>query len=325
MSEVLLLRARERNILVVDDDQDSLEIVTTALKWEGYRIFKAQSGPEALRILEEHVLDLVLMDINLPGMTGQEALSHVRRREKYVSVIFISGNTSTESVVQGLDAGADDYICKPFDPREMLARVRTQLRIKDLNEQLRMANERLKELVDIDDLTGLFNMRSLYQKLDFELDRATRFSRSVCVVMMDMDYFKSVNDGHDHLFGSYVLSEVGEIIRQNIRNIDIAARYGGDEFLIVLTETSHDGAMIFCERLRKAILGTLFKNGEDEISLTASLGFAITAVGDRNMDAKSLVRAADMCLYDAKRAGRNCVKSRQLAVGEIAGSQRQAG
>src|SRR5690606_31562220 len=132
-----------------------------------------------------------------------------------------------------------DYIPKPFVPLEFLARVRTQLRIKDLHDQLRLMNEKLKELVDTDDLTGLFNMRSLYQKLDVELARARRYQRQVGVVMMDMDYFKSVNDGHDHLFGSYVLSQVGAIIRKTIRTTDIAARYGGDEFLIVLTEINH--------------------------------------------------------------------------------------
>jgi diguanylate cyclase (GGDEF)-like protein len=226
--------------------------------------------------------------------------------------MFISGSTETEAVVAGLDAGADDYIPKPFDPLELLARVRTQLRIKDLNDQLRAANERLKELSETDDLTGLFNMRSLYQRLEHELERGRRFHRSVCVVMMDMDKFKSVNDGHDHLFGSFVLSEVGAIIRQNIRNIDIGARYGGDEFLLVLTETNKDGAYTFCERLRKAIAAKHFKNDKDEIYLTASIGFAITSPNDHTTDARSLVRAADVCLYEAKRSGRNCVRFNEL-------------
>ncbi|MFN7729226.1 MAG: GGDEF domain-containing protein [Bdellovibrio sp.] len=190
------------------------------------------------------------------------------------------------------------------------------MRIKDLNDQLREANEKLKELVDIDDLTGLFNMRSVYQRLDFELERARRFNRQVAVVMMDMDFFKSVNDGHDHLFGSFVLTEVGAIVRKNIRNIDIGARYGGDEFLIVLTELSKEGAQIFCERLRKAIATKHFKNGPDEIHLTASLGFAITAIGDIGTDARSLVRLADNALYEAKRAGKNCVRHIEIAPGD---------
>ena len=123
------------------------------------------------------------------------------------------------------------YVCKPFEVQELLSRVRAQLRIKDLNDNLKRANDRLKELIDIDDLTGLFNMRSLYKKLDFELDRGRRYNRSVCVIMMDLDHFKKVNDSNDHLFGSYVLTQVGRIIKSNTRNIDIPARYGGDESL----------------------------------------------------------------------------------------------
>jgi two-component system, cell cycle response regulator len=187
-----------------------------------------------------------------------------------------------------------------------LARIRTHFRIRDLTQQLIYVNERLKELVDTDDLTGLFNMRSLYQKLEFEIERGKRFQRDVCVVMMDMDRFKTVNDGHDHLFGSYVISQVGKIIKQCTRNIDIPARYGGDEFLMVLTEVNYEGAMLFCERLRKYIEKNLFKSGTDSIELTASLGFAITRPGE-TISARELVRRADHALYHAKRTGRNRV------------------
>lgn len=312
------LSLSDRKILVVDDDPDSLSIISEALHWEGYSVTKVSSGPEALKLISVQFHDLVILDVNMPGMDGIATLQDLRRLENYVSVIFISGNSESESVVNGLDAGADDYIAKPFDPRELLARVRTQLRIKDLNDQLHEANLKLKELVNIDDLTGLFNMRSLYQRLEHELDRAKRFHRQVCVVMMDMDYFKSVNDGHDHLFGSYVLSEVGIIIKQCIRNIDIAARYGGDEFLIVLTETNEEGARIFCERLRNLIESNLFKNGMDQIRLTTSLGFTITEPGEK-VDPIEIVKQADAALYDAKRSGRNCVRQRALPYKKVAG------
>lgn len=302
------IEAKERRLLVVDDDPDSLEIISEALSWEGYQVKTAASGPEALELLQDWRPDLVLLDVNMPGVSGVQTLKDLRQREKYVSVMFISGNSSTEAVISGLDSGADDYIPKPFDPLELLARVRTQLRIKDLNDQLRVANEKLKELVDTDDLTGLFNMRSVYQRLESEMERARRFGRQVCVVMMDMDHFKSVNDGHDHLFGSFVLSEVGAIVKQCIRSIDLGARYGGDEFLIVLTETNAEGAMHFCERLRKEITGKLFKSGKDEMKLTCSIGFAITAPGDNITDARGLVRTADHALYEAKRSGRNCIR-----------------
>jgi two-component system, cell cycle response regulator len=297
----------DRRILVVDDDKASLDIVSEALKWEGYQVRMAQSAALGLREIEDWHPDIVLLDIDMPEVDGFTTLKILRQEKLYCSVIFLSGKSDTDSVIEGLDAGADDYICKPFDPLEMLARVRAQLRIKDLTDQLRAANEKLKELVDIDDLTGLFNMRSLYQRLDHELERGRRFDRSVCVVMLDMDNFKEVNDGHDHLFGSFVISEVGRLIKNNIRTVDIGARYGGDEFLIVLTEVEIDGAQLFCERLRKAIEGHLFKSGSDEMRLTVSIGFAIKAPFDSETDSRELVRAADRALYDAKEKGRNRV------------------
>lgn len=312
------MEPKDRRLLVVDDDPDSLEIIAEALKWEGYQVELAPSGHEAIALIQKWNPHLVLLDVNMPGMNGVQTLADLRAKAQYVSVMFISGNSSTEAVISGLDAGADDYIPKPFDPLELLARVRTQLRIKDLNDQLRSANEKLKELVDTDDLTGLYNMRSLYQRLDFELERARRFGRQVCVVMMDMDHFKGVNDGHDHLFGSFVLSEVGAVIRDNIRSIDIGARYGGDEFLMVLAEVNTEGALHFCERLRQSVATRTYRHGNDEMHLTCSIGFAITSAGmniySPPIESKELVRLADNALYDAKRAGRNCVKYREMAL-----------
>ncbi|MEI7973707.1 MAG: diguanylate cyclase [Bdellovibrio sp.] len=311
-----------RRILVVDDDRDSLEILSEALNWEGYEIRRSSSGESALHILAQWQPDLIVLDVNMPGLSGVDTLKRIKLAAPFVSVMFISGNTSTDDVITGLDAGADDYIPKPFDPLELLARVRTQLRIKDLNDQLRVANERLKELVETDDLTGLFNMRSLYQKLEQELQRARRKQSKVCVVMMDMDRFKAVNDGHDHLFGSFVLAEVGRLIRGVLRVADIGARYGGDEFLVVLTDATKEGARQFCERLRSLIESYEFVHGDDRIRLTCSLGFAITAPGDTTTDARSLVRTADVALYESKRSGRNRVSHREIALPE---SDKKAG
>lgn len=299
------LENKRRKLLVVDDDAASLRISAKALEYEGYQVEKAASGQEAIAKMNSWRPHLVLLDVSMPGLDGLETLKILRARDEYVSVVFVSGNSGAEDVIRGLDSGADDYIRKPFDMLELLARVRTQLRIKDLNDSLKKANERLKGLVDIDDLTGLFNMRSLYKRLDFELDRARRYKRSVCVVMMDMDHFKRVNDEHDHLFGSFVLSEVGKIVRENIRKVDFAARYGGDEFLIVLTEIDHKGAETFTERLRARIEARQFTSDTHSIRLTASLGFALATPSVNNIDARALVRLADHALYKAKSNGRN--------------------
>jgi two-component system cell cycle response regulator len=306
---------KSRRILVIDDDRDSLEILLEPLRWEGYDAKGVTTEEEAHRIVETWIPHVVILDWMAPSMAGLRVLKSVRERLAHVSCVFVSENSSTEAIIEALDSGADDYIVKPFVPLELLARIRTQLRIRDLNEQLLYANAKLKELVDTDDLTGLFNMRSLYQKLDFEMERGKRYNRDVCVVMMDIDFFKTVNDGHDHLFGSYVLSEVGKIIRANTRNIDLPARYGGDEFLVVLTETNHAGAMHFCERLRDSIAKTNFVSGEDSIRLTASLGFAMMTA--ESVSARDLVRKADHALYDAKEKGRNQVSYHQPEASKV--------
>lgn len=304
---------QKRKILAVDDDPQSLKMLSKALEWDGYQVEVASSGRDAINKIAHWGPQLVLLDVDMPQLNGLETLTFLRSSEQYVSTIFVSAHNDTEDVIRGLDAGADDYICKPYNPLELLARIRCHLRIKDIRDELNRANARLKELVDIDDLTGLFNMRSLYQKLDYELGRASRYNRAVSVIMMDLDHFKLVNDENDHLFGSFVLSQVGRIIKENIRKVDFAARYGGDEFLIVLTETNAEGARIFCERLRKIIAEHRFKNDKHERRLTSSIGFAITKIGNKTVDGKTLVRYADRALYQAKEQGRNRVEAYDFA------------
>lgn len=298
---------RSRRVLVIGEDVGSRDTLIEPLRWESYDIRGVDSLEQAEAFLSSWRPQIVLLDGRPDGVAAGWLLN-LRRLLPHSSVLYLSDDSSTEGIISGLDQGADDYIIKPFVPLELLARIRTHMRIRDLQEQLVYANEKLKELVDTDDLTGLYNMRSLYQRLEFELGRARRFGRGVCVVMMDMDHFKSVNDGHDHLFGSYVLSEFGKIIKANTRNIDIPARYGGDEFLVVLTETGEDGARRFCERLRGAVERTEFRSGPDSIKLTVSIGFAV-ADPTEMIDAREFVRRADHALYDAKRGGRNRVCS----------------
>lgn len=294
----------KRTILIVDDDLDNLKMLKRMLEFEKHEAVTCESGEEALKKIDRVEPDLVLLDINMPGLSGLETLQRLRSKKEYVAVIFVSANAKTEDIVRGLDVGADDYIRKPYEVTEILARVRAQLRIKDLQDQLKAANRKLQLLVEIDDLTGLFNMRSLYQKLDHELSRARRQNHRTAVVMMDLDHFKSANDDHDHLFGSYILTQVGKIISQNIRNIDFGVRYGGDEFLIVLTATTAEGSRFFAERLRKIMSDTVFESDSYTKKLTASLGVAICPPNIQ-MDARRLVRLADQALYRAKEAGRN--------------------
>ncbi len=310
---ISLLRPKAR-VLVIDDDPEMRTVLEHILSWDQYEVTTLPEPPGS-EYFTQSAYDVVLLDIRLQSHRAEhssslEWLVHFKQKKEhpYTPVVIISGDDNPETIVNALDRGADDYIIKPFAPPELLARIRAQLRISDLTRKLMAANMELQAQVEIDDLTGLFNMRSMYNKIHLEIERAKRYNRYVCVVMMDMDYFKSVNDGHDHLFGSYVLSQVGRIIRNNIRTIDVAARYGGDEFLILLTETHPEGAQIFCERLRDTIAQTLFVQGRDEIQLTASLGYAIVPAAQVPIDAQTLARIADHQLYEAKRGGRNQTK-----------------
>lgn len=306
-----------KKILLVDDDHESLKMMKAALDWEGYVVDMAESGKVAIdKISADKCPHLILLDINMPGLDGLETLQLLRSNTEHISIIFVSADSDTDAVIRGLDAGADDYICKPFNPMELLARVKAQLRVKTLYDELQQANLKLKHLAETDDLTGLFNMRFLYDKLNHEIERINRYGGYVSAVMMDLDNFKKVNDGHDHLFGSYVLSEVGKILRRNTRQVDFAARYGGDEFLVVLAETDWKGAMVFSERIRRTIKKALFSNDNYEIQLTMSLGVSTVASGQQ-VTAQQLIRFADFALYEAKKAGKNCTKYREIGEDDL--------
>lgn len=299
---------KDRRLLVVDDDENTLAVVNEALVKEGYSVVTATSATEALGLIKTVRPHLVITDHDMPELNGLEMLKQLRQEKNYVTLIFMSGRSDSQLISQALRTGADDFIRKPFRFDEFLARVEAALRNNDLHKELREANEKLQEMVERDYLTGLYNMRSMYEKIDFEIKRARRYKRHVTAIMMDMDHFKSVNDSNDHLFGSFVLKEVGAIITSTMRETDFAARYGGDEFLIVLAETNEEGTKAFCERLRSNVKKHDFRDGENHIKLTVSIGYALMS-GEAEIDARHLVREADHALYRAKTAGRDRVSS----------------
>lgn len=294
----------KRRILIVEDDQAILDVLLEALQTEGFQVRATQSAKEAMQLVQDFSPHLVLTDNDMPEVTGIDMLRQLRLQKNYVTVIFLSGRTDAQFVSETLLAGADDYIRKPFRINELLARIQVALRTNDLHRDLLEANSLLSEQIEHDDLTGLYNMKSMYARIDMEIKRAQRADRKMACVMLDMDHFKTVNDNHDHLFGSFVLKEVGNIISKTMRETDFAARYGGDEFLIVLTETEASGVAVFCDRLAKTVMNYEFNDGKDKIKLTTSMGYAIGG-GDDTRDARALVRAADHKLYEAKAKGRN--------------------
>jgi two-component system cell cycle response regulator len=178
-------------VLLIEDESQIQKLIKDALTLDGHKVQTAGSGKEALDLIPKFIPHLIMLDFNLPDMNGIQILEKIRELPSYISVIFVTAQNSMRDVVAGLDAGADDYVSKPFILGDLLARVRSQLRIKHLTDELHFANQKLKALVDIDDLTGLFNMRSAYKRIDHELEQCAKHNTSLGIIMMDLDHFQA--------------------------------------------------------------------------------------------------------------------------------------
>ncbi len=304
-----LMKATDSLILIVDDNPDNLEIISTRLEFRGYHVVTAERGEEAIRIVNEERPDLMLLDIMMPDMDGYEVARRIRATEDlaYIPIIFVTARDSTEDKVTGLDAGADDYLTKPINFPELEARVRSMLRIKRLQDQLEEKNRELEELSISDGLTGLYNHRHLHELLQEEFDRSRRTGEPISVVMFDLDKFKAVNDTYGHQAGDQVLETLADILRETAREIDRLGRYGGEEFLAILPDSDPEAGMTFAERVRETVDQQKFEIGEEEaLSMTISAGVATYPHDDAD-GARRLVYYADQALYSAKNSGRNTV------------------
>ncbi len=299
----------ESLILIVDDNPDNLEIISTRLQFRGYNVATAERGEEAIGIVHDRRPDLMLLDIMMPDMDGYEVARRIRATEDlaYIPIIFVTARDSTEDKVTGLDAGADDYLTKPINFPELEARVRSMLRIKRLQDQLEEKNKELEELSISDGLTGLYNHRHIHELLQEEFERSKRSGEPVSVVMLDLDKFKAVNDTWGHQAGDHVLVTLADILRETAREVDRLGRYGGEEFIAVLPEADSDAAITFAERVRDMVEKQKFEIDEEEpLHLTISVGVA-THPDDAPDGARRLVYYADQALYSAKNTGRNTV------------------
>jgi diguanylate cyclase (GGDEF)-like protein len=294
----------QQTVLIIDDAEEVHALLDVRLRGEALRLYHAESPERGLDMAVELQPDLILLDVDMPQLSGFEVCQRLKADPStaHIPVVFLTGSGDITTKVRGFDLGAVDYVTKPFDPVELRARVRSTLRTKRYLDLL-------SARAQVDGLTGLKNRAYFEQRISEEVAAAMRYGREVCLVMVDVDHFKNLNDSFGHPFGDLVLQRIGELLTGCSRVTDAACRFGGEEFALVLTETDSDGAMVLAERLRQEIKALAFTSRGQNVSVTASFGVcsARALLEAKKLDVRTLVEAADHALYSAKRSGRDQV------------------
>jgi len=293
-------------VLVVQAEQAERAFQRALFTEAGMSVVEACSGAEALDFLATDRPDLVVLGRTLPDMDGLDLLPRLKSGElDFVPVLVASHRGETAERVRGLQLGADDYIPRPCDPAEFLARAKALLRTKQAHDRIRKLQITLEQMVVSDPLTGLHNRRYLMDRMRQEMQRSDRHGEPLALAMIDLDAFKPINDQFGHVLGDKVLRAVGSAISKSVRVSDIAARYGGDEFAVILPQTPAEGAMRVCERLLRNISEVILQDETGRsFRITASLGLAYYPADDIETP-EDLVHSADGALYGAKRSGKN--------------------
>ena len=296
--------------LIADDNSVSRLLLERLLSKWGYDVIQASDGARAWEILQaEDAPRLVILDWMMPGMSGPDVCREARKRVAYAYayILLVTSKEDKQDVIQGLDAGADDYLTKPFFPEELRARIRVGLRILELEDKLVAATDVLQYKATHDELTGLLNRASIADFLRRELERAKRHDGVCGVMLADLDHFKTVNDTLGHGAGDSVLREAAQRLTAGVRGYDAVGRYGGEEFLIVLPGCDAANLKQRAENILEGFRSRPFAAAETSISVKVSLGAACTSSWDAPT-LESLVRAADRALYRAKHNGRDRVE-----------------
>ncbi len=296
-------------ILIVDDNTINVDVLRKSLEIKGYEISMAPNGEIALKIAPKLNPDLILMDLMMPGMDGFETCQKIKSipELKDIPIIFVTGKNATEDIVNSFRAGGVDYISKPFRTEEVLVRVASQIKIRRLMKEKEDLIKELDRASRVDPLTRLSNRRDIQEVLDYELSRCTRYGSKLSIILGDIDFFKKVNDQYGHDMGDYVLKEVANTIKQEVRNTDRVARWGGEEFLIALPDTDLPGACLLAEKIRNTIeeWEGFFNNSKIKVTLSSG----VACVSEEIKSVEELVKTADLNLYQAKDQGRNKVVS----------------
>lgn len=297
-------------VLIADDSATSRELLRRALSHWGYEVITAEDGNQAWEVLAEpDPPPMAVLDWVMPHMTGPDVCRKVREthREPYTYILLLTSKNTKGEIVEGMEAGADDYIVKPFDQHELQVRLRAGKRIIDLQMNLLQAREELRERANKDLLTMLPNRAAIASALDTEISRCHRDRRTVGVILLDIDHFKKINDTYGHFAGDAVLRETAIRLRGNMRPYDQVGRYGGEEFLVVLPNCDLSQAANQAERMRSRLHFAPMVVDGVEIPVSASFGVTVSDGTERGPDI--FVRVADEALYRAKAGGRNCVRT----------------
>ena len=296
------------DVLLVDDDPAMLRLLSAWLKQAGYRVSQATDGQQALAAIETDCPDFLVTDWEMPNVNGLELCERVRRLQlpHYVYILFLTVKSGSDEKVAGLEVGADDFLIKPVEKNELLARMRSGSRMLQLER-------RLSRMARTDPLTGLLTQRSFYECLLQEWHRAKRGNLPLSCVMVDLDFFKRINDVHGHPAGDAVLKTVANLMADTCRGSDSLCRYGGEEFCAMLPETDEQGAVLWAERVRAKLASTLIPAGSKELRVTGSFGAAQKQ--DDTQTPEQLVDQADQALLCAKQSGRDRVVRYEALIG----------
>jgi two-component system cell cycle response regulator len=306
-------------VLVADDSLVVRAVVRGGLEEEGYHVLEAVDGLDALESCRREPPDVILLDVEMPGLDGFEVLAALKGDAalRDIPVVFLTSRSGITDVVAGLRGGAHDYLKKPFDHVELVARVGSAVHVKKLQDQLRQRNADLDRMSRTDALTGLYNRRHLDEELGRQLSNAGRYHDQLCVLLLDVDHFKLVNDSFGHPAGDVVLCAFADRIRSQLRASDVVGRWGGEEFLVIMPRTDLAGALEVAERLRLATAATPVRSGPHSIAVTVS-GGCVLSTGDQ-VDA--ILHLADACLYAAKASGRNRIVTAAYPTSELVSAQ----
>jgi len=295
-------------VLVVDDARSNRQFVGDLITQRGLadECLYAEDGLVAFKMLRGSPVDLVVCDLDMPRCDGLKFLRLKATDPAFenIPVIVVTGAEDIQRKVQALTTGASDYVVKPYEPNELAARIGVHLKLRRLQAELLRANTELQRLTQIDPLTEVANRRHLSERLEEEFLRSKRYERPMSLGMLDIDYFKKLNDTYGHPAGDYALIQVSNIIKQTLRRHDFVARYGGEEFVMLLPETPVDNAVLACERVRVNVEQAEMIYDGQRLPVTVSMGVA-SFPHHLLSKAQDLITLADTALYDAKRSGRN--------------------